>query len=714
MNRLNLIGFAALALCFALTPVSAQNGAEACPQFQPTPHDAEHDALLNYAARKVGAVCAVKSGPWSDPATWNRVPAAGDSVFIPERLIVTYDLQSSPAYDVVLAAGDLHWSHGVMNVDTLITTGAFTTQQDVKGGVTIADNGPLDPVKDTQLLTRGVIGMGPVDIRGEKKTPFVRLAAGPAKGSTVLQAAVPQDWSVGDEIVIAGVMTRCPAVGSVQICQYEDEKRKIAAIAPGLITIDAPLVRDHIGPLNPHVANLTRSFVIQNANPAVPITQRGHVMFMANGIHVGGVETRLMGRTDKSKPTLPASSFSPLLPTSNVKGRYAMHFHKAGLGRVSTLQGSSIHGNAGWGVASHDSWVNMIDNVTHDSFGAGFVAENGSEAGTWDRNIAIRNIGNRPCLTKNFVNDDHWRCGTGFAMSRHVVARDNVCTGAGNGECFGWMTRREKFVPIAATDIPVPEIAYAAPTIDPDKPQLFDFSRNEAYASVRGLIVTKSGPQQRHAVRSYITDFTAWNVEDGGIDLTYTDRYTLIRPKVINTWDPNGCAIELAKNTMDVVVIDADVTTAPVGICDRAGVTAQLTAWPDRMFIAINPKCAGCGKPLVGAIKQLSGTFGPQVTLKDNKLHKATQYSPIASKTITDALGTYKLSEGTWDVIKYYGADLKALMLRDGYCFYNGVKAVKVREAFTSRVDPTIHYRDWIIDVTNSYFNVPAKNNGLC
>lgn len=719
----------------ATQPEPLLANAATCPTPGPAmSHDAETDALLAYVNPRLATVCAVKSGNASDPTVWSKTLKDGDNVWIPPGITVTYDLDDSPRFGWLNAEGNFVWGPNAydMIVDTFVSSGSVVIGTDAnpaKGSITFGDYGDIDITKDVETLSRGFIAMGDLSIRGETKTNMTRLSAHAAKGATTITVkALPSDWIIGDEIVIAAVKTFCPAINGVQTCETNDEVRRIAGTNGNVITLDKPLAVDHTGPkpfLTAHVANLTRSFKFKNENEQAPIHQRGHFMTMAPSSTIKYAEFRWLGRTRKDIATFPASSFSPLLPTSNVKGRYSLHVHKSGadVAFKHFIQGNSVVGSPGWGYVVHDAWADFDHNVAWSTFGGGFVTEIGNEPGTWTNNIAIRAQGLHPCLTKNFVNDDHWRCGTGFAMARHTIAQNNVCTGSGSAECFGWMTRRDPnvIVLIKKEHLPFPEIALNHPDVNVDIPAIHDFKNNEAYASQQGLKVTKSGPVQRHMRRSYITNYAGWNNTRHDIDLTYTGRYTLINPKLYNLLkinDNRQCSLNLGKNTVDLTIIDPVIDTTIRGICNREGVTSQLSGVP-LMYTVINPTCTNCTSAIVGPNIQVLPTkpSSNAVSYKERKKHFATKYTLTMSGTLTDALGSFNVGEGTYDAIKMYGPDMLDLYKTVGYCITpSGEKALKVRQTFSGRLSDLAAYADTLVYIKagDTYFSGPATNNGPC
>ncbi len=708
-----------------------------CPKPSPMAGmDAEMSAAYSYANPANADVCAVASGAWSNPAIWStqRVPTTNQNVWLPAGSDVLYDLDS-PArmgWINVDMGAKLSWDTTQLTTlifDTLLALGELEIGRagaPASANLVVGDYGPLNPTADTELVTRGILTHGPVTMVGEIKTPFVRTTVHPRKGDTKLTlAAVPIGWQPGDEIALAGAKTLCPTIMGIQTCQHEDEKRVIQSLSNNVVTLDKALTLDHVGPLpelSVHVANLTRSIRVYNENPNAAVSRRGHVMVMGPSANIQYVELKNQGRTNKAVTSKFASSFTPLTATSNVQGRYSLHLHKTGIGAAyaHTVNGNAVNGSAGWGIATHDGTSNLTNNVAYDFFGAGFVTENDNETGYWGRNIAIRGIGRRPCLTKNFNGTDFWFCGTGFAMTRMIEADNNVCAGTPNSECFSWMTRRPTPANVPKEALSVPEVSMDVALVNDDFPPILNFKNNEAYGARYGLKVTKAGPHQQHPLRTYLTDFTTWNVLDYGLDQTYTGRYTIIRPRVVgvlNTKNAKRCGINFGKNSMDMVVINPIIENSSRGYCNFEGTTFGTT-WP-RDFTLINPKCTNCGTVTVGVMATKSGSFAQGAVFKEKRAHPAGQYSKTVAATVTDGLGVLNIGDGTFDVIKYYGDNTLERLKTQGYCgMPNGSKAVKLKVPFSSRLEEKVLFYDMPLALPNkTYFNsalANAANNGPC
>ena len=77
----------------------------------------------------------------------------------------------------------------------------------------------------------------------------------------------------------------------------------------------------------------------------------------------------------------------------NPRGRYAVHFHRAGDTIPVSIDGSAVVDSPGWGIVNHSSNVNVTNNVVYNAVGAAYVTEAGDEVGTFDHNIAIKALG---------------------------------------------------------------------------------------------------------------------------------------------------------------------------------------------------------------------------------------------------------------------------------------------------------------------------------
>jgi len=541
---------------------------------------------------------ASSSGDWFDPATWDGGSIPGDAawVLIPPGVSIDYGLLGSARLQTVLVQGELQFSTTAssrMRVDTLIIddTGALrigSQPEPVRAGTTVEivvlDNGDIDVAWDPELLSRGLVARGQVRIHGAPKTTHIKAASDPMAGASVLElAAAPEGWQVGDVLVIAG--TRYAGwrwdndIGAVRWFGTEDEVRTIGAINGSTVTLNAPLDFDHDSPradLKTSVANYTRNVTIRSESGATSaVHHRGHVMFQHNDdVDVRYAAFHHLGRTDKSIESFALDQLGAILPDSNVRGRYAFHFHRSGIENPADpgiAVGNAVFGSPGWGYVHHDSNAMLHDNASYDTFGAGFVAETGNEIGSWTNNIAIRAEGNRAFNPKNGNDPDTFdmaRTGDGFwFQGRMVRSVGNVAASVNHG--YVYLHRGSGMLSFPSQRFSMPEALGLARPVSPDDAPILNFQGNEAFASTVGVYVVKANPNQQHDIRTHMSDFTAWSVEAGAA-MEYTSHYLLedfdLVAKDPESFNDPQFGIDFGNNTSDMTVVRARIEGFETGI----------------------------------------------------------------------------------------------------------------------------------------------------
>jgi hypothetical protein len=354
---------------------------------------------------------AVKSGTWSDPSTWGgKLPGEWARIAIPAGLTVTLDGAFGP-YQWVRADGKLRTDptrNTGLELDSLFVNhdgGSFEvpcTPPDKSAAIVFRayQNAPIDKAWDFTENSRGLVGEGPVTLCGAEKTPFVTVSNLPAKGASAITADTDvQGWTPGDHVVLTSG-------------KYgEDEARQIASVSGKVVTLTAALNYNHAEAVPKgevlHLANLTRNVRITSA-VANDLTRHGHVMLMGTGHEIRYVEFADVGRTNLKPPTdplvLPDGKQDPQLfplcggAVENVRGRYPLHFHRAGPASIpSIVEGVVVRAlrNSGvrWGIVNHSSNVHVRKTVVHQIDGSQFVTEEGDEVGTFENNLAIYSRG---------------------------------------------------------------------------------------------------------------------------------------------------------------------------------------------------------------------------------------------------------------------------------------------------------------------------------
>ncbi len=387
---------------------------------------------------------AVQSGVWSDTSTWGgEIPSNDAKVIIPASITVTVDKVFNERLSTIRVDGTLLFSTKVntqLNVETIVTmphssliigTENDPINEDVSAKILFIDTGDIDTNYDPQLLSRGIIALGKIVFYGAEKTSFVKANQWFPSGTSSFELeTAPLNWSIGDRIVLSGILNK------------QQEEFTIKNIVGKTITLDHPTTNDRLvsssnevfNGLYPYVANYSRNIILESENK-VDIHRRGHIMFMhQQEVDMKYVQLEELGRTNKAieleKPVT--------APTTNVVGRYALHFHRAGdmdkNGRSGYVKGCVVWGSPGWGFVNHESNVWFDDNASYNVLGSHFTDENGSELGGFRRNIAIYSKGSinnaGDWAEKRRENGDHGHSGVGFWATTGATVRwdGNIAT----------------------------------------------------------------------------------------------------------------------------------------------------------------------------------------------------------------------------------------------------------------------------------------------
>ncbi|HLU47560.1 MAG TPA: G8 domain-containing protein, partial [Planctomycetota bacterium] len=320
-------------------------------------------------------VRSARSGAWSDAGTWapGRAPASHDRVRIEPGHEVVYDARSDNVIDFLHVAGTLRFAR---DRDTRLTVGLLRVDPIVdekpegSGVEDVHDHHEGHPSGPEAVLEVGTpiapiphpykaeIRLAYVDGHSQDSSPaiicrpggrmelhgapmsrtWIDLGADAKKGDE--RVALDEDvtgWRAGDTVIITGSEHRSSnAIGGFRgnVHRLETEERRISSIEGRTIVLDRPLEHDHAGtgPHRSEIANLSRTVVIESADPA---GVRGHTMFH---VHSAG-----------------AISYARFahLGKEGVLGRYPIHFHRV----RSTMRGSSVVGAAI--VDSHNRWLTI-------------------------------------------------------------------------------------------------------------------------------------------------------------------------------------------------------------------------------------------------------------------------------------------------------------------------------------------------------------------
>ena len=737
--------------------VTIDVNAAGSPHDPSTPEHDEHIAVLNLVKHSDVTHTAINNGSWFDPATWagNSVPGDDARVLISDGVVVDYDAISNDRLMTVRVDGELRFSTSVdskMVVDTLFvdqngTLTAGTESNPVAGNVNvdivIADNGDIDVAWDPQLISRGFISHGTVEIHGQEKDTHLKVAVDPLAGETSLTLAeVPVNWQIGDTIVLTGTQYD-GYVWANNPNSYrgpQDEVLTISDINGDTVFFDSPLQFDHKTPradLKASVANYTRNVSIESENGSAAETHhRGHVMFMhSDNVDVRFAEFSELGRTDKSILALNPHEFSNIASDSNVKGRYSFHLHKAGIDDPTApaiAEGNAVFGSPGWGFVHHDSHAILNSNATYDTFGAGYVAESGNETGSWTNNIAIFAKGVDWSVAKNQNDGANFDTGKGgdgfFFQGRMIKAVDNIAASVNHGFTYFHRGRYEdidakldgqiRFDPSA---FELPEALGHGP-IDPNTTPILHFAGNEVFAANEGVHIIKNNPHQGHDIHSKLVDFTAWEVNVGAF-FGYTGHYVLEDFDLIAKSAPAragvvGDGIVFGQNAVDMIAINPKIDSFANGINlnknfsfnEDISVTQYKIINPT--FLNIANQDMSHFDPNIDELLT-SSQLDPNnfsIDLDFPLFYDPTQPRVVIYGTKTDSVGEIEIPAGTdgfnhnsdpygYSVPKNYILDI---MEEDGYYSAGGKNYVILESYYTDRGTGEIHKTGNLVELSSN------------
>jgi hypothetical protein len=334
---------------------------------------------------------------WSDPATWpeRRVPTAGEAVTIPAGRVVLLDVSPPPLRSLLLN-GSLVFDRRDLELraDWIMVHGPAVLQIGTperpftnRATITLTGRPSDESAMGMGTKTLGVMMGGKLEIFGEPRLTWTRLAATAAPGATTITLAEPPGWRVGERIVIA----------STALDPTQAEERLIAAVNGATLTLDRPLQHRHWGTIQrfddgrvqsdqrAEVGLLSRNIVIQGDERSAADSFGGHLMVMGadpsrietnaalrSSARVHGVELRHMGQRNRL-------------------GRYPFHWHLNGDSAGDYLRSSAVHSSIQRGIVVHGtSNVLVANNVVYNTPGHAYVVETGAEMNnTFDRNLAI-------------------------------------------------------------------------------------------------------------------------------------------------------------------------------------------------------------------------------------------------------------------------------------------------------------------------------------
>ncbi|MGQ4649116.1 G8 domain-containing protein [Lyngbya aestuarii] len=712
----------------------------------------EHLALLDLVPDAKATHVAVKDGSWFDPKIWQngKVPGDGAKVVIGENHEVTYDRESKARLETLRVDGQLEFAddkNTMMVVDTFVVapsgtltigTEANPIQGDKTTRIIIADNGPIDLKWDPEQLSRGIISHGAIEIHGQEKASHLKLAKDPMAGDKeLILAEKPTNWKVGDSLVLTGTHYVADKWNGQRLVWQgtQDEELEIVKINGNKITVDRSLKYNHDTPkddLKAYVANYSRNVVFETENfESLPANQRGHVMFMhSDDVDVRYAEFFELGRTDKSKPLddfrldgngkrILDGNGDPISGKStNVRGRYAVHFHRTGAddisGQPAIAIGNAVWGSPGWGFVQHDSNAILNDNAAYDVFGSAFVSETGNEIGAWENNIAIKSEGILS-ISKDgsrVNNHDIAHNGSGFWFQGRLVANENNIAAGQRNAGITYLLRGVDQKDIPSKNLAHPEIAHYNSTVDAGKPEIQDFHDNEVLASGKGLEVIKANQKQGHDVRSVIDGLKAWEVSDG-FEVQYTSKYTFKDITLIGSESSPDIGAHLAQNAEDMVINNAHIEGFKTGINFRK--TNTLGKLNDWSYVLIDTKLANNKKDInnfdAKTDKILTSADLKPGTLKLELDSKAdfildpaqSDRKAVISGTKTDSIGRIPYPSGLDTARFEFHKGLNNLLSKGYYTDKDGTRFIIIEDLISDRATGEVKEIDYAVTIDDSW-----------
>src|SRR5690606_34493821 len=363
-------------------------------------------------------------------------------------------------------------------------------------------------------------------------------------------------------------------------------------------------------------------------------------------------------RTDKSRTNMEAADLATARFDSNVRGRYSFHFHRTGTSnqrQPAMAIGNAGFGSPGWGYVHHDSHAMFHQNVSFNTFGAGFVAETGNETGAWTDNLAIKAQGISSSFNPKNNNDinsfDIARSGDGFWFQGRMVASiSNIAASVNRGFTYFHRDSSQTMIKMPPQLFMLPEALGLGREAGADDIPIRHFHHNEAFASTVGLFVVKANPDQDHDIYTVMSNFTAWEVTAGAA-IEYTAHYLLRDFDLIgNTSEPFRnpvYGIEFGTNTTDMVVRDARIENFPVGVGLHKDHTSGNQTGVDQ-FVVI-------GGEMIAVNTHYEERDGTDLIIPSSKLQPDRFNVELQQRDTDNAFEYLSSSTGGGSGIEFYG-----------------------------------------------------------
>ncbi len=406
---------------------------------------------------------------WSDPSAWadHTVPAAGADVTIPEGRTVLLDVSPPPLASIsvngalVFDEADLDVTAGWITVQGTFRVG--TASQPFQHRATITLTGSPDAPSGIGMGNNRVLGVlgGTLDLHGQPRTGWTRLAATAPAGATQLVLESAPDWRAGDKLVVAST-------------DFDPNRAEVVTVtgrSGPMVMLAQPLAFAHYGELQTiaghtvderaEVGLLTRNILIQGDSASSAGGYGGHIMGMGGTLRVEGVELHFMGQ-------------------KGLMARYPMHWHLMGPVDGQYFARSSVWKSFNRCVTVHGTSNARVEgNVCFDHLGHGYFLEDGGETG----NLIAGNLGlgTHVTATGEGVLPSDTRAATFWITNPDNTVRGNAAAGS---EGFGFWYA----LPASPTGL-----STGNPALPRNTP-LREFSANVAHSNRRPGLNVDDGP----------------------------------------------------------------------------------------------------------------------------------------------------------------------------------------------------------------------------
>ncbi len=405
---------------------------------------------------------------WSDAAAWSdgQVPAAGAAVTIPEGRTVLLDTSPPPLASLAVAGAlvfdeaDVDLTAGYITVQGTLRVGTSAAPFRHRATITLTGSPDAPSVSGMGNRVLGVMG-GTLDLHGEPRAGWTRLASTAAAGTSQLMLASAPDWRAGDKLVVA----------STDFDPNRAETVTVTARSGSVVTLAQPLAFAHFGALQTiagrtvderaEVGLLTRNIVIQGDSATSVGGYGGHLMGMGGTLRVEGVELHFMGQ-------------------KGLMARYPMHWHLMGPVDGQYFAGSSVWKSFNRCVTVHGTSNARVEgNVCYDHLGHGYFLEDGGETG----NLIAGNLGlgTHSTAAGEGVLPTDTRAATFWLTNPDNTVRGNVAAGS---DAFGFWYA----LPASPTGLS------AGSPLQPRLTPLREFSGNVAHSNRRVGLNVDDGP----------------------------------------------------------------------------------------------------------------------------------------------------------------------------------------------------------------------------